>query len=48
MQVDIDEVIKALNHPVRRDILHWLKDPQPYFADQGHSLENGVCAGKID
>ncbi len=48
MQVDIDEVIKALNHPVRRDILHWLKDPQAYFADQGPSLENGVCAGKID
>ena len=48
MQVDTDEVIKALNHPVRRDILHWLKDPQAYFADQGHSLENGVCAGKID
>lgn len=45
MQVDIDEVIKALNHPVRRDILHWLKDPQAYFADQGPSLENGVCAG---
>ncbi len=48
MQLDIDEVTKALNHPVRRDILHWLKDPQAYFADQGHSLENGVCAGKID
>lgn len=48
MQLDIDEVIKALNHPVRRDILYWLKDPQAYFADQGHSLENGVCAGKID
>jgi DNA-binding transcriptional ArsR family regulator len=48
MQLDIDEVIKALNHPVRRDILHWLKDPQVYFADQEHALENGVCAGKID
>lgn len=48
MQLDIDEVIKALNHPVRRDILLWLKDPQAYFADQDHSLENGVCAGKLD
>jgi ArsR family transcriptional regulator len=48
MQLDIDEVIKALAHPVRRDILHWLKDPQAYFADQEHSLEHGVCAGKID
>ncbi|MDM8347316.1 helix-turn-helix transcriptional regulator [Pseudomonas sp. sp1636] len=48
MPIDIDEVIKALAHPVRRDILHWLKDPQAYFADQDHPLENGVCAGKID
>lgn len=48
MQLDIDEVIKALAHPVRRDILHWLKDPQAYFADQDHPLEIGVCAGKID
>jgi DNA-binding transcriptional ArsR family regulator len=48
MPFDIDEVIKALAHPVRRDILHWLKDPQAYFADQDHSLEIGVCASKID
>jgi len=48
MHLDIDEVIKALAHPVRRDILHWLKDPQVYFADQDHPLEVGVCAGKID
>jgi ArsR family transcriptional regulator len=48
MPIDIDEVIKALAHPVRRDILHWLKDPQVYFADQEHPLEIGVCAGKID
>jgi DNA-binding transcriptional ArsR family regulator len=48
MTLDIDEVIKALAHPVRRDILHWLKDPQAYFADQDHPLEIGVCAGKID
>lgn len=48
MTIDLDEVIKALAHPVRRDILHWLKDPQTYFADQDHPLEIGVCAGKID
>ncbi|MGE8496127.1 MAG: ArsR/SmtB family transcription factor [Pseudomonas sp.] len=48
MQIDIDDVIKALAHPVRRDILHWLKDPQGYFPEQEHSLEIGVCAGKID
>ena len=47
MTIDIDEVIKALAHPVRRDILHWLKEPQAYFADQEHPLAFGVCAGKI-
>lgn len=48
MPIDIDEVIKALAHPVRRNILHWLKTPEEYFADQEHPLEIGVCAGKID
>ncbi len=44
---DMDDIIKALSHPVRRDILAWLKDPQKFFASQEHSLELGVCAGKI-
>lgn len=48
MSFDTDEIIKALAHPVRRQILHWLKDPQQYFADQDHALEIGVCAGMID
>ena len=39
---------QALAHPLRRDILRWLKEPQRYFAAQHHSLENGVCAGQID
>ncbi|WP_417660441.1 ArsR/SmtB family transcription factor [Pseudomonas sp.] len=47
-QLDIDEIVKALAHPVRRDILTWLKIPEAYFADQDHPLEIGVCAGKID
>ncbi len=34
--------------PLRRDILRWLKEPQRYFSEQHHSLENGVCAGQID
>ena len=45
---EIDDMIKALSHPVRRDILHWLKQPELYFADQEHPLSLGVCAGKID
>lgn len=44
----LDEIIKAIANPLRRDILRWLKEPQRHFPDQFHSLENGVCAGQID
>jgi DNA-binding transcriptional ArsR family regulator len=44
---DMDDVIKALAHPVRREMLAWLKDPQKSFPKQEHSFELGVCAGKI-
>ena len=44
---DLDDIIKALAHPVRRDILHWLKTPQGSFPGQQHSFELGVCAGQI-
>lgn len=47
MPANFDDVLKALAHPVRRDILHWLKDPEAYFAEQDHPLELGACAGKI-
>lgn len=48
MPHDFDDIIKALAHPLRREILQWLKEPQRYFPEQFHSLENGVCAGQID
>jgi DNA-binding transcriptional ArsR family regulator len=48
MPIDLDDIIKALAHPVRREILAWLKDPRVCFPDQDHSLEHGVCAGQID
>ena len=47
MSEQLDEVIKALAHPVRRDILHWLKTPEQYFIEQDHPLELGVCVGMI-
>ena len=40
-----DDILKALAHPVRLQIVHWLKNPDEYFSDQEHSLELGVCAG---
>ncbi|PHX40016.1 hypothetical protein AO263_11415 [Pseudomonas sp. NZIPFR-PS5] len=42
--IDIDEIIKALAHPVRRQILDWLKDPVATFPDQRHTIDGGVCA----
>ncbi|BBP75316.1 transcriptional regulator [Pseudomonas gingeri NCPPB 3146 = LMG 5327] len=48
MTIDLDEIIKALAHPVRRDILNWLKDPETQFPDQQHHHEYGICAGQID
>lgn len=45
---ELDEMIKALSHPVRRDILHWLKQPERYFSAQIHPLSLGVCASMID
>ncbi|MEE5174779.1 helix-turn-helix transcriptional regulator [Pseudomonas alliivorans] len=48
MPIDLDDIIKALAHPVRREILTWLKDPRTAFPSQEHSIEHGVCAGQID
>ena len=48
MPIDPDDIIKALSHPVRRQILSWLKDPATCFPDQQHTFDGGVCAGQID
>ena len=47
-EMDLDEVIKALAHPVRRDILRWLKEPEAHFVQPDHPFDIGVCAGKFD
>src|SRR5262245_30372055 len=44
---DVDEIMKALAHPVRREILAWLKAPEKVFKEQLHPFEMGVCAGMI-
>lgn len=46
--LDTDEILKALAHPKRLEILAWLKTPDTYFAGQEHPLEFGVCAGQIE
>ncbi len=45
---DLETVLKALSHPLRRQILNWLKDPENEFPAQTHAHELGVCAGQID
>ncbi len=46
--MDPDDILKALSHPVRRDILNWLKNPETHFPEQHHPLELGVCANQIE
>lgn len=48
MDINLDDIIKALAHPVRRDMLRWLKEPEAHFVEQEHSFDIGVCAGKFD
>ncbi|WP_028313058.1 ArsR/SmtB family transcription factor [Derxia gummosa] len=45
--MDLDDILKALANPVRRDILGWLKDPETHFTEQNHAWEDGVCVGRI-
>jgi len=45
---DLDEVLKALSNPVRRQILQLMRDPEQNFPGQDHPYDFGVCAGKID
>lgn len=48
MTFDQDEILKALAHPVRRNILLWMKEPHVHFPDQKYPHEIGICAGQID
>ena len=43
----MDEIMKALASPARREILAWLKTPAEKFPPQAYPFEMGVCAGKI-
>jgi DNA-binding transcriptional ArsR family regulator len=45
--MDKDVILKAMAHPVRRDMLSWLKEPEAHFGSQEHPLEMGVCAGQF-
>ncbi|WVT74865.1 metalloregulator ArsR/SmtB family transcription factor [Sinorhizobium chiapasense] len=46
--MDREEILKALAHPVRVNILAWLKEPQLHFPTQEHPFDLGVCAGQFE
>ncbi|MFA0142217.1 helix-turn-helix transcriptional regulator [Vibrio kanaloae] len=47
---DVNEILKSINNPVRRDILHWLKSPQVHFNLEKQLVDTdveGVCVSII-
>ncbi|MCX8996549.1 metalloregulator ArsR/SmtB family transcription factor [Rhizobiaceae bacterium BDR2-2] len=46
--MDRDEILKALSHPARVEMLKWLKEPRLHFSAQEHPLEMGVCASQFE
>ncbi|HEY0212142.1 MAG TPA: metalloregulator ArsR/SmtB family transcription factor [Paenirhodobacter sp.] len=42
-----DAILKALSHPMRRQMLVWLRAPAQHFPDQRLPHELGVCAGQF-
>jgi ArsR family transcriptional regulator len=45
--IDLEASIRAIAHPVRREMLQWLKDPKRHFPDQEYGQNLGVCIGQI-
>ncbi|WP_025661735.1 metalloregulator ArsR/SmtB family transcription factor [Rhizobium sp. IBUN] len=43
-----DEILKAIAHPTRMEILNWLKKPEEHFSAQEHPFEMGVCASQFE
>jgi len=46
--MDNDEIFKVLANPVRRQILHWLKDVPIHFPDSDYPAEFGASASQIN
>lgn len=43
-----DEILKAIAHPARLQILVWMKEPEHHFSEQLHPLDLGVCASQFE
>ncbi len=46
--MNLDEVLKALAHPARIEMLTWLKNPHDHFESQQHPFDIGVSAGQFE
>lgn len=46
--MDKDEILKALAHPKRVEMLAWMKEPEVHFSEQHHPLDMGVCASQFE
>ncbi|MBC3239353.1 helix-turn-helix transcriptional regulator [Pseudomonas lurida] len=44
---DVDAAVRAIAHPLRREILKWLKAPLLYFPSQERDVDRGICVGQI-
>jgi DNA-binding transcriptional ArsR family regulator len=45
--IDVDKIHKVLAHPLRREILRWLKSPSLYFPENRSHLPDSVSIGTI-
>ncbi|CAN7313530.1 metalloregulator ArsR/SmtB family transcription factor [Pararhizobium sp. LjRoot235] len=46
--MDKDEILKALAHPKRIEMLGWMKEPEAHFSDQHYPLDMGICASQFE
>lgn len=46
VQMNPEEILKALSHPARLKFLEWLKRPESHFC-QDHPFSMGVCANQF-
>ncbi|MBB5534208.1 ArsR/SmtB family transcription factor [Rhizobium giardinii] len=46
--MDKDEILKALAHPKRIEMLGWMKEPDAHFSSQHHPFEMGICASQFE
>lgn len=47
-KMDRDEILKALAHPMRVEMLGWMKEPETHFATQQHPHDMGICASQFE